>query len=318
MAPRPFRFGLLNETLAPADRWRSLVRRAEELGYATLLIRDHFVPDVFGDQYAPLAALMAAAAITTRLRVGSMVLGNDYRHPVMLAKEAATIDVLSDGRFELGLGAGWLRAEYEQAGIAFEPAGARIERLEEAIRIIRGLWSDAPLSFSGKHYQISELRGAPIPVQQPCPPLLIGGGKERMLRLAGRHADSVGLLTTSVATGALVDDVAERTPAAVRQKLAWIREGAGARFSRLELSLIPTLAITARRRQRTDDLIRSRGWAGVTAEDVWQMPSVVVGSTDQVVDDLLRQREEYGFSYYIIGDEHIESFAPVVARLASR
>src|SRR5689334_5596624 len=137
---RRFRFGVINESMYPADAWLAHVRHIEALGYATFLIRDHFVPDFFGDQYAPLVALMAAASATTTLRIGSLVLDNDYRHPVMLAKEAATLDVLSGGRLELGLGAGWLRSEYNRAGLPFEAAGARISRLEEAIAIIRGLW----------------------------------------------------------------------------------------------------------------------------------------------------------------------------------
>ncbi|MBL8164495.1 MAG: TIGR03621 family F420-dependent LLM class oxidoreductase, partial [Anaerolineae bacterium] len=191
----PFRFGVINEQMKPREDWLAHVRRAETLGYATFLLRDHFVPDFFGDQYAPIAALMAAAAVTQTLRVGTLVIDNDYRHPVILAKEAATLHLLSGGRFELGIGAGWLRSEYEQAGMPYDPAGVRISRLEESLHIIKGLWNSEPVTFSGQHYRIDNIDGFPKPEQHL--PILIGAGQKRMLTLAGREADIVGILTTS-------------------------------------------------------------------------------------------------------------------------
>ena len=316
--PRQFRFGVINESMYPAGAWLDHVRAVESLGYDTFLIRDHFVPDFFGDQYAPIVALMAAACATTTLRIGSLVLDNDYRHPVMLAKEAATLDLLSGGRLELGMGAGWLRSEYDRAGMTFDAAGVRIGRLEEALKIIKGLWAPEPLSFTGQHYQIHGLNGMPKPAQQPRPPILIGGGHQRMLTLAGREADSVSFLTTSVATGTLVDDPSERFAAAVQQKIDWVRAGAGARFGAIELSLIPSLLISDRRRQATEQQIAERGWSGIAVEDVWDMPSLPIGSVDQIVDDLLRRRERYGFSYYVVSDARAAEFAPIVARLAGR
>ena len=217
--PRPFRFAVINETTLPAGEWLAHVRRIEELGYATFLIRDHFVPDFFGPQLAPFTALTAAAMATTRLRVGTMVLDNDYRHPVMLAKEAATLDMLSGGRLELGIGAGWLRTEYEQAGMTFDNAGTRIDRLEESLAILKGLFSGAPVHHAGEHYTIDGLASYPLPQQRPHPPILIGGGKRRVLTLAGREADIVGILTSSVASGTLEDGVEERLPAAIEQKI---------------------------------------------------------------------------------------------------
>jgi probable F420-dependent oxidoreductase len=311
-----FRFGVINEQMLAPKAWLDHVRRIEAMGYAILLIRDHFVPDFFGDQYAPLSALMAAACATTRLRIGTLVLDNDYRHPVLLAKEAATLDALSGGRLELGLGAGWLRSEYERARLPFDTAGVRIERLAEALRIIRGLWAPAPLTVAGRHYQVTELAGVPRPVQQPGPPILIGGGHQRMLALAGREADIVSILTTSVATGTLVDEPRERLPASVRQKVDWVRAGAGARFPEIELSLIPSVIIADRRRAATEQLIAARGWPGITVEDVWEMPSVLIGSPDQIAEDMLRRREQYGFSYYVVSDTQAELFAPIAARLA--
>jgi probable F420-dependent oxidoreductase len=313
----PFRFGVINEQMQAPAAWFDHVRRVEALGYSTFLLRDHFVPDFFGDQYAPLPALMAAAGVTTTLRLGTMVLDNDYRHPVLLAKEAATLDRLSGGRCELGIGAGWLRGEYDRAGLPFDRAGVRIDRLEEALQVVKGLWADGAFTFAGAHYQVTGIDGVPKPQQRPHPPMLIGGGKERMLRLAGREADIVGILTTDVSRGTLVSDLNERTPAAVMQKVEWIREAAGARFDRIELSLIPTVVITDKRRSQTEALIRENGW-DATVEEIWEMPSILVGSVEQVVGDLLARREQYGFSYYVVSDEHMEAFAPVVARLAGR
>jgi probable F420-dependent oxidoreductase len=310
--PRPFRFGVINEQLLPAATWYAQVRQIEQQGFSTFLIRDHLVSDFFGDQYAPIAAMAMAAASTTTLHVGSMVLCNDFRHPAMLAKEAATIDALSGGRFELGIGAGWLRREYEITAMPYDSAGERIERLSESLAILRGLWDNEPFSFTGKHYQIDQLNSMPKPLRRL--PMLIGGGQRRMLTLAGQYADSIGVLTTSVASGSVDDHPRERMPSAVQQKLAWIRAGAGARYDSIELSLIPTFIQTDQRRAATEELIRSRNWS-VTVEEVWAMPSVLIGSLDQIASDLHQRREEYGFSYYIFSDTQANQIAPLVAQL---
>lgn len=310
----PFRFGVINEQMKAPTAWFDHVRCIEALGYATLLLRDHFVPDFFGDQYAPLVALMAAASVTTTLRLGTMVIDNDYHHPVMLAKEAATLDCLSGGRFELGIGAGWLRTEYEQAGLPFDRAGVRIDRLAESIRVMKGIWAETPVTFAGQHYQVTGINGVPKPLQRPHPPLLIGGGKERMLKLAGREANIVGILTSDVSSGTLISDIRERMAAAVHQKVGWIRQGAGARFDQIELSLIPTIIFTDDRRTYIADLIRQQGW-DVTVADVLLMPSMLIGSVEEMVLDLQTRRESYGFSYYVVADAQMEAFAPVVERL---
>lgn len=314
MSARPFRFGLINEQMLAPAAWLAHVRRAEALGYDTFLIRDHLVPDYFGDQYAPLVALAAAAGATASIRLGTMVLANDFRHPAMLAKEAATLDQLAGGRLELGLGAGWLRAEYEAMGLPLDPAGARIARLEEAVRVLRGLWSGEPLSFAGRHYTVDGLSLAPLPAQRPGPPLMMGGGHERMLTLAGRHADIVGLLTTSVASGRVEDDPAERAPAAVERKLGWVRAGAGPRFGAIELSLIPTVVVASDREAATRDLIARRGWGGLEPAAVWAMPAVFVGDLGQIAAAMRERRERYGFTYYVFSDAQAEELAPL-ARL---
>jgi probable F420-dependent oxidoreductase len=316
MSQRPFRFGVINETTPPADEWRRMVRRAEQLGYDILLIRDHLIPDVFGDQLGPIAALATAAAITERLRIGTLVLSNDYRHPALLAKECATLSALSGGRFELGIGAGWLRAEYQQAGLPFEGAGARIERLEESLRVLRGLWAPGAFSMAGRFYQIDQIEGTPRLTQPP--PILLGGGKRSMLQLAGRAADIISMLTTSVASGAMQQDPEERMPASVLQKLDWVREGAGARFDQIELSLIPSVVITDDRRAAAERFIQERGWSGVSPEQIWEMPSVFIGTLEQIAADMWARRAAYGFSYYVVSDTQAEQFAPLVARLAGQ
>lgn len=315
---RRFRFGVIHEDPQPLAAWARHLRRIEDLGFSTLLVRDHFVPDFFGDQPAPLIALASAAGLTTRLRLGTMVLAVDYRHPVMLAKEAATLDLVSGGRLELGLGAGWLRREYESAGLTFDPIGTRIERLEETVRILDGLFGEGPFSFAGKHYAVSAIEGFPRPAQRPRPPILIGGGRRRVLSLAGRAADIVGILTTSVATGTVVDDAAERLAGAVVEKLAWVEEGAGARYADIELSLIPTLRFTEDREGAAAELIAARGWRGVTAAEVLAMPSVLVGSVTEIADLMEERRARYGFSYYVVSDRQLDTVAPLVARLAGR
>jgi probable F420-dependent oxidoreductase len=315
---RPFRFGVIHEDPQSPSAWTSHLRRIEDLGFSTFLVRDHLVPDFFGDQPAPLVALASAAALTRRLRLGTMVLAVDYRHPVVLAKEAATLDALSGGRLELGLGAGWLQREYEAAGLRFESAGVRIDRLEETIRILDGLFGDGPFSFADKHYTVTDLDGYPKPAQRPRPPLLIGGGKRRVLTLAGREADIVGILTTSVATGTVVDDASERLADAVAQKLAWVREGAGARYPDVELSLIPTLLFEEDRERTATELIAARDWQGVTPADVLAMPSVFIGSPGEVVDQMEERRARYGFSYYVVSDRQLDRVGPLVARLVGR
>jgi len=301
-----------------SEEWITKARQAEDYGYTTFLIRDHFIREPFGDQLAPLIALMAAASVTKTLRVGSLVLDNDYRHPVMLAKEAATLDLLSNGRFELGIGAGWLRSEYEQAGMAFETPGVRVSRLEESLHVLKGLFADQPLTFAGNYYTVTNLDGFPKPVQRPHPPILVGAGSKRMLALAAREANIVGILPKALPGGTISEEVTERLSATIAQKVEWIRQAAGERFHELELSMVITPVFTEQRRQRAEQLMRTRGWSGISAEQVLDMPSLFIGTPDQMVEDLLRRREQYGFSYFVVADASMEAFAPVVACLAGR
>ena len=314
---RQFRFGVVGESVGTSADLVDSARRAEDLGYDTLLLRDHFVAEPFGHQLAPLIALTAAAGATSRLRVGTLVLANDYRHPVLLAKEAATLDVLSGGRLELGLGAGWLSAEYAAAGLTFDPAGDRVSRLEESIRLLKALFEGGPVTFEGRHYQISGLDSFPRPAQQPHPPLLVGAGSRRMLGLAGRHADIVGILPKALPNGTISEDISERTPATTAQKVAWIREGAGDRFARVELSMMISPVIAADHHGAAEQFAAERGWGPGLADLVLEMPSAFIGSVERITELMLARREEYGFSYYVVSDRAMQEFAPVVTKLAA-
>jgi probable F420-dependent oxidoreductase len=312
---RPFRFGVFGEHARSPEALLSTARRAEDAGYSTFLIRDHFIEAPFGHQLAPLAVLTAVAAATTRLRVGSLVLSNDYRHPVMLAKEIATLDVLSNGRVELGLGAGFSKAEYDGAGIPFDPPGVRVGRLEEAIHVLKGLFGEGPLTFVGKHYVVTSLDGFPKPVQDPRPPLLIGAAGKRMLSIAAREADIIGFQTVSTANGTMADDPCGRLAPAVAQRVEQVRQVAGGRFGEIELSMVATVVFTEQRSQAAERLARDRGWKDISAEQVLEMPSIFIGSLDHIVDEMRDRRERYGFSYYVVLDQAMDKVAPIVARL---
>lgn len=312
----PFRFGVLAEHVRTREELIGMARRAEEAGYATFLIRDHFIESPFGHQLAPFAALATVAAVTETLRIGTLVIANDYRPPVLLAKEAATLDLLSSGRFELGLGTGFLKAEYEQAGIPFDPPGTRVDRFAEALRVLKGLFADAPFTFSGAHYTLTAFDSFPKPVQRPHPPILVGAGGRRMLSLAAREADIIGILTTSTANGVLSTGPAPRMAAAVARQIEWIRDAAGDRFDALELSVVPTIVIADDRQRAAETFIRSRGWGEITVAEVLAMPAIFIGSVDEIAEEMRERREQYGFSYFVISDDAMETVAPIVARLA--
>jgi probable F420-dependent oxidoreductase len=315
---RPFRFGIINEQMTTRQAWIDQARRAEELGYSTFLIRDHLVPDFFGDQFAPFSALMAAAAVTTGLRVGTLVIDNDFRHPVVLAKEAATLDLLSDGRLELGLGAGWLQTEYDRSGLPFDPAATRIDRLEETIRVLKELFSDTTTSVAGKHYTVRDLDGYPKPSQRPHPPLLIGGAGKRVLALAAREADIIHFLPSAITAGTLAANPCDRLSATLNERLAWVHRHAGDRFDQIELAPANTIVVTDDRRAAAEALIAGNGWHehGIRIEQIWDMPGVFVGSVDEIVAEMVERRERFGFSYFIVPSAEMETCAPIVARIA--
>jgi len=310
------RFGLLGENVRSATELMETARRAEAAGFATFLLRDHFIEEPFGHQLAPLASLATVAAATARLRVGSLVLCNDYRHPALLAKEVATLDVLSGGRFELGLGAGFSRPEYEAAGLPYDPPGVRVDRLAEALQVFKGLFGAAPFTFAGRFYSVTKLDAFPRPVQRPHPPILVGAGGRRMLAIAAREASIIGIQTASVRTGRNVPDPSGLLAETIAEKIGWIRQQAGARFDDIELSIVSSVVVAEHRREAAERLARERGWEGLPVERVLEMPSIFIGSVDQIVDEMQKRRERYGISYYVVSDRSLEMVAPIVARLA--
>ena len=238
MVSRPFRFGFSLDGLDEPREIARRVRRAEDIGYSSVVMTDHF-----DDRHGPLVALTAIALATTSLRVGTLVLANDYRHPAVLAKELASLDQVSDGRLEIGIGAGWMASDYEQAGIGFDRPGVRIERLDEAISVLEGCFSDGPFDLEGSHYTIRGLDSRPKPVQKPRPPLLVAGGGHRMLALAARRADIVGI-NPSLHSGAIDEHAGPTATAeATDSKLAVVRDAAGDRFDALELQTRVHLAV---------------------------------------------------------------------------
>lgn len=309
------RFGVVSESVLAGPAWLDHARRIEDDGIGVLLLRDHFSAGAYGQQLAPFSALAAAAAVTARLHVGTLVLDNDFRHPVLVAHEAATLHQLSGGRFELGLGAGWYQPEYEAAGLAFQPARQRIDRLEEALTIISGLLGGAQVNHAGAAYQVTGLGLDVLPPLQGRPRLLVGAGGPRMLGVAGRHADTVGLLPAPIKSAEDRDDALDLRPAALDQKIAVLRARAGDRFPALELSAFVTIRITNHRRRDTEALIASRGWGGIDVSAVWQMPTIFIGSVDQIRADLQARRERFGLSYLVSPDRDRPALTKVIASL---
>jgi probable F420-dependent oxidoreductase len=309
---RKFRFAaqLSKAPDGTATSWADQARRAEDAGYSALLMPDHF-----GDQLAPVPALAAAAAATSTLRLGALVFCNDYRHPVVLAKEAATLDVLSDGRFELSLGAGWMRSDYDEAGMAYDHPAVRVERFEEAVKVVQGLLrTDGPFSFHGGHYEVLAHELRPRPVQRPGPPLIIGGGGRRVLSFAAQHADIVSInVNLRDGTGG-VETAPDATPARTREKIAWVKEAAGGRFDDLELnSLIGFVMVTDDAQGLADGMAPA---FGIDPADALHVPLALIGTLDEMAEELEWRRAEYGISYWSIESDAWETLAPVVAKLA--
>ncbi len=312
--PRPFRFGVQLATL-PSDDWQARVQRIEALGYSSV-----FFPDHFGPQWEPVAALAAVAAVTDRLKVGSLVYDVDYRHPVVLAKAAATTHLLSGGRFEFGLGAGWMESDYREAGMAYDRPSVRIERLEEALRIVRAMWSQEKTSFEGRHYTITDIaQAAKLPAGEQ-PRVLVGGGGRKVLSVAGRHADIVGINPSMPEGRVTRDTAADLAPERVREKVSWVREAAeaaGRDPDALELnSLVFVVALTDEPQGIREALSKQ---SGLSVQQVADCPLFLTGSANEICERLAKRREETGISYVVIqGDDpaRLEAFAEgVVAPL---
>jgi probable F420-dependent oxidoreductase len=297
-------------TLTSARQWRESARRCEDLGFDTLMVPDHLVLGAL----APLPALVAAAASTSTLKVATQLLCNEFRHPAVVAREAATVDLLSDGRLELGIGAGWSTEDFWAVGMPYAKPRVRIDRLAEAVSVIRGLWSEGPFAFTGDHYTINDLDGSPKPRQRPGPPIAIGGGGRLLLGVAGRAADIIGVHFQIRPADADGLNLADASPARTDERIGWIREAAGDRYSDIELNVV------AQHAQVTNDAAGSAAAAavrfGTTPGELLATPAVLIGSVDAICDRLAELRERWDLSYIKIAESAMADFAPVVARCA--
>lgn len=290
-------------------------RKAEAVGYAALTVTDHLGIE----QLAPLPALAVVAAATSRLRIGTFVLNNDLRHPAVLAQDLATLDVLSKGRLDVGIGAGWRDVEYTAAGIPFEAGAIRVERLMEAVAVLKGLFGGEPFSFEGRHYRLTEMVGLPRPVQRPHPRLMIGGGGRRLLSFAGREADIVSIAPRAGSTAR--GDLANFLAPAAEEKVGWVRAGAGERFDELEINSYPALGdvvVADDPGPALAELVESIGQRfgkEVSRRELEDSPHVLVGTVDDVAAKLLELRRRFGITSYLLG-ELDDAFTPLVERLA--
>ncbi|MFI5778566.1 LLM class F420-dependent oxidoreductase [Nocardia sp. NPDC051570] len=318
---RPFRFaaaGEGNPTEGGARKFLALAQRAEEYGYDSFV-----VPDQLGPQVGPIAALGALAVATDRIRLGTSVLANGFRHPVVLAKEAATIDVLSRGRLELGIGAGWLASEFEAAGIAYESPGVRLEKLDEALTILDVLLRGQECHFEGKHYRVRGVKGTPRPRQGPRPPLVVGGGGPKMLRLAAKHADIISVVprTTRDGKGLLSGITLDKTI----QKVHLIKEAAGDRFTDIELNWALTAILVTDDRERTAETALHAIEQGLhpdlevdvrlTVEDILTSPYVAIGTFEEIAGQIRNVRALTSMSYVGVFPTQMDAFAPVIPLL---
>jgi probable F420-dependent oxidoreductase len=310
MPMRPFRFVAGAFAADSAKAWAERARRVEALGYDTLGIGDHFSANTL----AAVPALMAAAAATTTIRIACTSFANDLRHPALLAREAASLDMLSGGRLDVGIGAGWAKWEYDHLGIPFASPGVRVGKLEEAVRVLKGLWAGAPFTFEGKYYAINAPEGVARPLQRPHPPLFIGGGGPQVLSLAAREADIVGLIAQAERGGGLA--LASDSEAVLAEKVGRVREAAGERFAEIALAMLMWgVAVTDRPREAAEALGRARG---LSAEQVLASPYFLIGSIEAIAERLRELRERYGVSHISAMPSDVDAFAPVVARLAGR
>jgi len=309
--PRPFRFGVMAAKARSSAEWTDTAKKAQDLGYSALLMPDHF-----GDQLSPIPALSMAAAATDTLRVGALVFANDFRHPAVLAKETATLDLLSDGRLEVGVGAGRMTEDYTSTGIVHDRPGVRIDRMIEAIEVLRGLWGDEAFSFDGEHYTITEMKGLPKPVQAGGPPIIVGGGGKRVLSTAARLADIVGV-NPNVGEGKIGPEaIASMSADATEEKIGWVRAAAGDRYDDIEISILKFVTIVTDARDAVAEKVG--GGMGMDAATLLASPHTLVGTADQLADELIEQRERWQGSYVTVQSDALESFAPVVAALAGR
>ena len=310
---KPFRFGVQLSNAASGAEWTEQAKKVESLGYDVATMPDHF-----GDQLAPVPALQAILDATTTLRASALVFDNDYKHPVVLAKELATMDVLSNGRVEVGLGAGWMISDYEQAGMQYDRPGVRIDRFLEGLHIIKSAMGPEPFSFEGNHYTITDYNGFPKPVGGKCPPVIIGGGGPRVLKIAAREADIVGV-NGSLHAGVIGPDaISTMTGEVITEKVAIVADAAEAagRLDHIEMNIRAFFVSVTD--DRAGQVAGMAGLIGVDERMIENSPFALIGSTAKIAEDIVARREQYGFSYVIVGPDELEAFAPVVAQLAGK
>lgn len=311
---RKFRFGVSVRSAASRAEWVEKALRVERLSYDTFLVADHLA-----EMFPPLVSLLSVADATS-CRVGTFVLNNDLRHPALVARHAAAIDLLTDGRFELGIGGGHMQAEYDQIGLGFDPAATRIARLAESVRILKALFGGATVSVSGEHYRVTDHRLHPLPVQQPHPPLLIGGNSREVLSLAAREADIVGFIGFGHRQGGRQVNPSGFSEASTRTRIEWVREAAGTRFEDLELNvLVQRVILTDDARGAAAGLLDespSLRQGSLSIDDVLASPFMLIGTVDQLTDEIIQRRQRLGISYYVVFEKDMEAFAPIVSRLA--
>ena len=318
MSRKPFRFAISSSAAASGTAWRELARKAEDLGYSTLHVSDHYVDQASngGQMLAAIPAMAMAAAVTTTLRVGARVLCIDYHQPAVLAKSMATLDLLSDGRLELGLGAGWVASEYEAMGLAMDDAPTRIARLADTVTFMKAFFTGETLDMAGPHVTAKNYKGQPVPVQQPGPPIIIGGGARKVLTYAGQVADIVSFNFDNRQGFVGPQGVQSSSATAMDDKIAWVRAGAGARFDQLELEVGAYFTTVT---DTPGPVAQKMGeMFGLSPEDMADHPNALIGTVDEICDRLEARRERYGFSYVTVADRNADAFAPVVARLAGK
>lgn len=302
----PFRFAVHSSVAPTMDAWRDHARLAEGLGYSALYVTDHF-----DDQFGPLVAATVAAEATTSLHVGTLVLNNDLRNPVVLAKEIASLGLAAEGRVEVGLGAGWLRSDYAETGVSYDDPGTRVERLAESLAIMKSLWSEDATTFAGTHYNVAGASCNPRPASPPR--IIVGGGSKRILTVAAEQADIVGV-NTSLASGEKGGDLASlATFDHYDRCLAWVRDAAGDRFGSLELQIAAFAVMVVASTRGAAQIATMLGFNGEAALD---LPIVLIGTVDELCERLIERRQRWGFSNVVVPGEAMEGFAPVVARLA--
>lgn len=308
----PFRFGVNVGPSRSRAEWIEKARRIEALGYDVLTVPDHL-----GEFFAPIPAIVSAAEATKTLRLGTNVLNNDFRHPVLVAREAATADLLTEGRLILGLGAGYMRSEYDQAGLAFDVGGIRVERLAEAVTVIKSLMTGEPVSFAGRYYRISGHKIYPLPVQRPHPPIAIGGNGSRLLTIAAQEADIAGFSGITFRRGGVAPDLTGWKVAEIDRRIRLVQEAAGARWAQLELNLLIQRVVAVEDRERAAEEL-ARHWNQLTPAEFLETPHLLIGTAGQMIEQLRAVRQRWGFSYFTIFEPYLSVLAPVVAELAGR